>query len=328
MNKIEFPRIGVDGEVRSKDRIEKDFFNMVEKLILKRLEGIKDGAKFVKDEVDAIEYIMRHLREIILALPDQLKQKECEVGGSGLYIDGNGKQTPFGKKILDAFHYSYFRENMLVKLANWLNIKCCPYCNQHYTLYVNSRFKKGIKHKALFQFDHFYSKNRYPYLSMSLYNLIPCCQICNHEKSVSDLPIQFNPYYGEIASYFTFKVVSPLSLKVGSREDFEIDKEWNDEQTEVKMINEKDRNAFDDMTHLKEQYKRHRDVAEEVYAKAYLEPYYHYPSNFKGLSGFTQSLRQRVMHGTYMDPKDIDKRPLTKLYQDLWKQARGIEGIE
>lgn len=65
-------------------------------------------------------------------------------------------------------------------LAYWLqsqlDVKVCPYCNRMYTttLYGKKRIRPD--------FDHFYPQSRYPYLAVSLFNLIPSCNVCNKAK--------------------------------------------------------------------------------------------------------------------------------------------------
>ncbi len=57
-----------------------------------------------------------------------------------------------------------------------LNIDVCPYCNRQYIFTIS----KGTGRP---QIDHFYPQEEYPYLSCSLYNFIPSCAQCNHQKS-------------------------------------------------------------------------------------------------------------------------------------------------
>ena len=60
----------------------------------------------------------------------------------------------------------------------------CPYCNRNY---INTRDRLlGA------EMDHFYNKDNYPMFSISLYNFIPSCSICNRIKSTQKLKI--NPY--------------------------------------------------------------------------------------------------------------------------------------
>ena len=71
-----------------------------------------------------------------------------------------------------------------------LNIDVCPYCNRQYIFTIH-------KGNGRPQIDHFYPQEEYPYLSCSLYNFIPSCAQCNHQKSSilnkkSDLKTQNN----------------------------------------------------------------------------------------------------------------------------------------
>ncbi len=58
------------------------------------------------------------------------------------------------------------------KLYKEINIKVCPYCNlRDISLYESHNISKRG------HLDHFYSKAKYPYLALSLYNLIPSCEV-------------------------------------------------------------------------------------------------------------------------------------------------------
>lgn len=65
-----------------------------------------------------------------------------------------------------------------------INLLVCPYCNRNY-INTRDRFLGA-------EIDHFYNKDDYPMFSISLYNFIPCCSICNRIKSTQKLKI--NPY--------------------------------------------------------------------------------------------------------------------------------------
>ncbi len=71
------------------------------------------------------------------------------------------------------------------KLTQALNLKACPYCNAE-EIIVQDLQDRGIRIRNS-ELDHFYSKKMYPYLAISLYNLVPSGRICNggnckHEK--------------------------------------------------------------------------------------------------------------------------------------------------
>lgn len=84
-------------------------------------------------------------------------------------------------------------------------IKFCPYCGKVPLIYFDKNNSKENSTHRLFQFDHFFPKEKYPTLSINFYNLIPSCNACNHLKLV-DNPFNvmekwgliFHPYYGFI----------------------------------------------------------------------------------------------------------------------------------
>ena len=95
--------------------------------------------------------------------------------------------------------YNNFCNRTLGK--NWaqmLGVTVCPYCNRSYVFTL----RKGTRP----QYDHYFPKSKYPYLCISMYNLIPCCSVCNslkHDKNTHKTPIIY-PYtdsYGEKAVF-------------------------------------------------------------------------------------------------------------------------------
>ncbi len=72
--------------------------------------------------------------------------------------------------------FSKQQEPLAYWLQSQLGVKVCPYCNRMYT--TTSYGKKRTRP----EFDHFYPQSRYPYLAVSLFNLIPSCNICNKLK--------------------------------------------------------------------------------------------------------------------------------------------------
>lgn len=60
-----------------------------------------------------------------------------------------------------------------------MDVPVCPYCNRQYTFTLASG-------KSRPQMDHYYPRDLYPYLAVSLYNLVPCCAVCNTAKGPLD----------------------------------------------------------------------------------------------------------------------------------------------
>lgn len=85
------------------------------------------------------------------------------------------------KKIFryDALNYKKKcqKESTAYWLQRQLGVKVCPYCNRMYTTTLFG------EHRIRPDFDHFYPQSKYPYLAVSLFNLIPSCSMCNRKKS-------------------------------------------------------------------------------------------------------------------------------------------------
>ncbi len=84
-------------------------------------------------------------------------------------------ESDFFKIISLTFGYSNMDDMHRHSLLTMMGIEVCPYCQRNYI--TNYKEDKGKKTTA--DLDHFYLKDKYPYLALSLYNFIPSCQICN-----------------------------------------------------------------------------------------------------------------------------------------------------
>lgn len=328
MNKIDFPRIGVDGISRSRDEIVKWYLGYHNISISSKSEesvfdGIYNKLCLIIPESDAetriIDYLKKNFYTIITGLPDELEsirqklESDCKTAFFKKKYGKRGDEpTEFKKKIIKAFNYKENRSGILLELAKKLNVKCCPYCNHQYTLYVTD----WNREKAALQFDHFIDKGNYPIFSMSIFNLIPSCQICNHTKMKNQLPPMFNPYMTDISSLFKFRVEYPLSfLTMHNNTDYvDIAMVANPNQTVTKA----ELDSFDETFLIKAQYARHKDIVEEINYKIYLEPYYNDRSNF-GFINDSDFDPFQLLYG-YTEKKDIEKRPLTKFTQDIREQ--------
>lgn len=310
MNKIEFPRKGVDGIDRTKDDIE-SFWLEVEDDIKKNVKKLRPRKPIEKD---VKKDIIDNIKDILCLNPTEIMDViNGKKYSSFKKMADDPAENKFRKKILNAFGYTRYRKsNRLSILANMLNVKVCPYCNMHYTLYAEKEKKKLTR----FQFDHFISKIDYPMFSMTLYNLIPSCGVCNQGKSQGNLPIEFNPYHSNIHEQFNFRLDNPIEMYLGEKISDDIavllSPKPNIQQTDV--------DQFDKVFHLSTLYRRAGDVAQEVFDKVYCDPYYSKSSNFTFLGQEEQYL-ERLYMGTYTDPKDIEKRPMTKFVQDMREQA-------
>lgn len=69
-------------------------------------------------------------------------------------------------------------------------VDVCPYCGRQKTVMAEETDRPDSKPPI----DHFLPKSKYPFLAMSVYNLIPCCTFCNELANKGDFdPLEFAP---------------------------------------------------------------------------------------------------------------------------------------
>ncbi|HDS1653548.1 TPA: hypothetical protein QEL76_001465 [Stenotrophomonas maltophilia] len=95
----------------------------------------------------------------------------------------------------------------------------CPYCQQSLAMTV---FRDGI---GAFRptLDHFYPKYRFPFLALSLYNLVPSCQSCNSSlkgtKDFFDVE-HLHPYESMESIFFEIDIDKYLKSKPNGVKDW------------------------------------------------------------------------------------------------------------
>ncbi len=326
----------VDGNTRPvRDLVDKYYsklFNESYKLeTLKVIEDIVDLKSYSGKEAEFFEAVLSSFDTIIKGNPEELSQIIAEFNKKGfnalLYDMKANNQTSLGGTVEKIFQYKPFRKSAKAQwLASNLNIKVCLYCNAHYTLTLTKR------KKALFHFDHFFSKSRYPYLSLSFYNLIPSCSSCNTLKSKKEFTLDshVHPYdkdFDEIAC-FTTNDLPVIDYIIHGKKNFKSLKLSLTPRENISKKEEKQIENHIDVFALDEIYKHHRDVVSELYIKAYVYnkervkelmdlPLFK-SSNEKLLS--PEELG-RFLVGNYTLDKDIIKRPLAKLSKDIAKEV-------
>jgi hypothetical protein len=195
------------------------------------------------------------------------------------------------------------------KLVHKLGIVVCPYCNRNFinnVTYAN----RGLKRTS--QIDHYYPKEKYPFLAMSFYNLIPSCSSCNHIKS--NKTIYCSPYDSRFNTSnllrFNFKLRSINFIQDSSHLEVII--------TPLHKRIKSNLNTFK----LDSQYKIHKDVVQElfkkklIYAETKLKEI---NKDFEGLFNDEDEMK-RTIFGNYLSESDINKRPLAKLISDIYNE--------
>ncbi|MCW0319719.1 hypothetical protein NB714_000580 [Pantoea dispersa] len=116
-----------------------------------------------------------------------------------------------------AFDYNTMAREYGYQLTDNADVTICAYCGlEKIQTYSNSYIQ--VRHDL----DHFYPKSRFPFLALSLYNLIPAGSICN-QKHKRNTPMlgYMHPYLESIQGdvFFNFSYIESTNiedtLKVG-----------------------------------------------------------------------------------------------------------------
>lgn len=110
-------------------------------------------------------------------------------------------------EILEIFKYESFRNKFSYKVVKLSGLLVCPYCNKRDIEQTIGRYKKANP-----DLDHYYSRSKYPFLSLTINNLIPSCNFCNQKfKRDTDTYLYFmNPTVRGTEDYTVFRFIPNL----------------------------------------------------------------------------------------------------------------------
>lgn len=200
------------------------------------------------------------------------------------------------------------RNHVNTDLVDRYGIKCCPYCNENYV------FNRGDKASA--QLDHFFPKEIYPLMAVSLYNLVPSCPSCNHVKLEQILGVSPHDRQRDFDS-MRITYMPKAANWIMDYHDLEILFKFADSDKDRGFARDMKKNL--DRLKLKEAYQNHRDYVQEIVNKAFWYNEAGEKVLNNSLSGLWKSKEEmlRLVFGNYVEPKDFLKRPLSKLTRDI-----------
>ena len=209
----------------------------------------------------------------------------------------------------------------LYSYINSISAQVCPYCNRIFTTTVTDK-----NHKTRPQLDHFRNKNKYPYLALSINNLVPSCGVCNHLKHNDDLDMIY-PYEEGMEKVCSFRTTIPkqhiTTVLTGARiapENFELTLSSNltDENSpQATRI----RNSIDKLA-LKPLYDTHKNYVTDLYFQRYIMT----DKLIQDISGQFSNLFhseeevQAALLATCIQEEHWGDRPLSKLTHDILEE--------
>lgn len=261
------------------------------------------------------------VKELLLA--DRAKMETFIDRFGGYNYEVTGEKRLSDQLLKSIFQYENFSNRKVVReILVKMDVTVCPYCNRSYIVTL-----KGSKVRP--QLDHYYPKSKYPYLALSLYNLIPSCSICNLAKSNTDTKNKaiLYPYEEE----FGERIVFATDIK-GMKEDQFVKYmrgESNKWQVCIKnpdLVLEKQVENQDEILHLTDLYNEHKDYIVDIVKS------FHINTDKRVEDLLTQfpdifSTKEEVYNLMFMNDirkESWGKRPLAKLTHDIYMEIRKL----
>lgn len=256
--------------------------------------------------------------------------------------------------------YKHISDDKRHEIISSLNIKTCPYCNRQYiTSYTNKSRKRAAS-----DLDHYYQQSLFPLFSMSLFNFIPSCHICNSLMKGDTYAETLYPYEDSAENDIRFAIALNAGKNKKDIVDIWLGKGKNSfpdmmKISEVTIINllkgmntnnlkPNEKNKLEDrkkkidneieLFKLNEVYRNHLDQAINVLLiiRIYLEKNYYATyiddickniglTSTKNLS-FTKEEIRSFLLGLVTDAQGEMDKPLAKLISDIYSSE--ISGIE
>ena len=254
----------------------------------------------------------------------------------GAWLDGKEKvkdlfnydEFSAGKKLVAEKENNtwYFHWEKNPQWGGWhylkqLHVATCSYCNSDgvFTIEYGGKGRKILKKSEL---DHFWPRERYPFLGLSLYNLVPSCTRCNRNFKRDELPWgMVQPYRDDFHAgakfYAVFKDYKGISRPTDTDVDIVIGRP--DRYPQAAIAKRAKRSA--EFFHLEEVYNQvyALEVADIARKVLYLPETY--LMDLRGrYPGVEESVLNRMVLGSSLDPADINKLAHEKLRQDIHSQ--------
>lgn len=285
-----------------------------EDILKNHVEKVQQYINFEALQYREKSYIKQNIEYFLKAKPDEFEDVITKIKQNN--IDKNRLKKAFvgGKNKGENFGYTKFSSKGTTTynaydLAQKLKINVCPYCNRNYTFTIKDKNSKSTRP----DFDHFYDKGTHPILALSFYNLIPSCILCNSRlKSTAKFSINshLHPYKDSFNDYAKFRLKIINSKFFYDEKGFDLKLETSDVKAE------KIKEAFA----LETLYQEHKDIALEliqkaqIYNESYIDELY---QKYEGTLFKNREDLLRLISGGYIEDKDINKRPLSKLIKDI-----------
>lgn len=260
-----------------------------------------------QDSKEAVQKYLNSFRNTIIEsyletskVYDTMKslQKVC--------INLNEDLLKLNKQIEKFINYDYlYKEDLRDKIIITSGIDICPYCGRQFI----TRFKD----RSSADLDHFFPKKYLPLLSLSLYNFIPSCQICNSRfksQHIKKILYPFDDGY-ENNAIFNVKYKSPIT-KIRPVIEIQIENISKDKYFETS----EDIKLF----HIDEIYQSHNEFVADLLYRKHIYDNSTFKENINKLVPYDLDNEQMniLLFGYSFDLEKDQNKPLGKLVNDIY----------
>ncbi|WP_438296397.1 HNH endonuclease [Sporosarcina sp. FA15] len=237
-------------------------------------------------------------------------------------------ELSFNQALEEIFNYEDFYEDAVLSNSNvWgayeylqkLECNICPYCDRQF-IYTFNKNKKKVRAEL----DHFYPKSIYPYLALSIMNLVPSCHQCNSSFKGAKDPIELNllnPFSEGFNNNLCIKILGKdANVLMGLSTNFEID--FSVETSDV-VLADRIRGSIR-LFALNENYVAHKMYVKDLIRKSYIYDELmlgDIKSILEDSSYSIEELRRITFPEENID-QNSGKHVLTKLSYDILKAYR------
>lgn len=303
--------------------------NLQETIKIEHYMDIKNRAK---DTIEKVKGIAKYKRlcEYIFDISGNIDDDKIEKLITGnkneliKIIDVVGEIKLDKNDSFDKLYNNFTNRIWSKSLMEKLDVRVCPYCNRQYTFTLRN---DGIRP----QFDHYFPKSLFAYLSVSLFNLVPSCSICNSKKralntyeTMNDLYYPYEDEFGNDVVFQTYSDGNDFSYWTGNNNNFDIKLIFKDKKHSNKVEN------LNKYLKIELLYKQHKDYVKDIIRNAVIyndsrinELLEQFPDLFHSKNEILNSIFM-----SYIDKESWGKRPLSKLTHDIYEEFKIFSNIE
>ncbi|GEM59158.1 hypothetical protein B0A78_13810 [Flavobacterium columnare NBRC 100251 = ATCC 23463] len=258
--------------------------------------SIKRNNTEVKLNENFLIFLNTYKEDLISGLPSRLLELHREY----LQLEISEDDRSVIKDFFINTGYKNFKNKVFLEK---LGFNTCAYCNRNYTLQI-------VDDRARAQLDHWFPKETFYILALSLYNLIPSCPSCNHIK-LNNAPDDgwenalnnLNHPYLECNNFkfsYEYRSLEDFNLKIDVEKDSKTDNTLKFNRIE-EIYNAHSNLELKDLVHLRSKYS---DTFLNIVK-----------DSFGGIMSKEEAYR--IIFGVEEKAENFHKRPFSKFKTDI-----------